>query len=620
MPEPSNAGATPVGAQARERRLESWKEIAVYLRREIRTVQRWENTLGLPIHRLQVGKQSSVYAYPSELDKWYHEREPHDIKDDDEVEPLSATAGNPNLPSVPSAPPIDSVEIRPHSKVPFFKKKFTWLAAIALLVIVGILSLSVFWVPSVSIQPRGGVSADTKIRLFVRPFQNIAGDPGQSEFTEGLTDEINSQLGKLDPQRLGVIAPTSSKQFASRPIGDLESLLKVQYVLEGKVRRANDKVSIDVFLISAKDQTQVFADSFTENLTDVLKAQDEVAATVARKILLNLPASKPTVFAASVDPEGYAFYLRGRRSWSVRDLSRSVPAFEGAVARLPNYSLAHSGLAASYAVMGEGPNNAVPSTVSAPKARAEARRALDLDANSAEAHCVLGNLAMSFDFDFPAAERELRQAVSLEPNNATAHQWLGQYFMTQNRIAEAQAETLKALELDPVSAMFTTTREEAYYYARDFDSTIAQANLTLEQSPKFLLGEFWLASAYREKKMYPEALQHFRVASSQAPENPAILMALGHALAVSGDRQGALGVLAQLQGMSHQRYVPSLYMAGIYLGLGDKDNVFVYMNRAVAEHNDRLIYLAVEPLADPLRADPRFQTLLAHIHLDNLKH
>jgi Flp pilus assembly protein TadD len=227
---------------------------------------------------------------------------------------------------------------------------------------------------------------------------------------------------------------------------------------------------------------------------------------------------------------------------------------------------------------------------------------------------------MSFDFDFPTAEREFRQALVLDPNNPTAHQWLGQYLMTQGRLPEAQSETLKALELDPVSPIFTTTRAEAYYYAHDFDATVAQAKLTLEQSPNFLLGEFWLASAYREKKMYPEALQHFRTACSLAPGNPALLMALGHALAISGDRQGAQAILGRLQTMSHQRYVPSLYIAGIYLGLGDNNNAFLYLNRAIAEHNDRLIYLAVEPLADPLRSDPRFEALLARIHLDNLKH
>jgi len=447
----------------------------------------------------------------------------------------------------------------------------------------------------------------------VRPFQTIAGDSSQAEFTEGLTSEMITRLARIDPKRLGVIAPTSSKQLGGKPISDLESLLKLNFVLEGTVWRVNEKVRINVSLVSAKDQTPVWSDSYTENVTDILKVQDEVAEAVAQKLLLSLPSASWS--GASVDPQGYTAYLRGRRYWSMRDLGHSVPAFEEAVSRMPDYALAHSGLAASYALLGEAPNDAVVPTSTAPKARAEALQALTLDPNNAEAHFVLGNLAMSFDYDFPAAERELRQAISIEPNNPTAHQWLGQYFMTQNRLNEAQAETSKALELDPVSPIFTTTRAEAFYYAHDFDSTIAQANLTLEQSPQFLLGEFWLASAHREKKMYAEALQHFRVASALAPGNAALLSVLGHAQAVSGDAAGARKVLGQLEALSHQHYVPSLYPAVVNIGLGDRDKVFEYFDRAVDEHDDRLIYLAVEPLADPLRSDPRFERVLRRVHV-----
>ncbi len=603
------------GGPGKERRLESWGEIASYLRREIRTVQRWEKTLTLPIHRLRVGKQSSVYAYPSELDKWYLEREPGDVKDDETAdEPSSSTAQAPNGSAVPGAVPNGDAQ----SEKPFYKRTAVWATALASLAVIGVLiAVIVGWHPSV--QSNNTIPLDAKIRLFVRPFQNIAGDPGQAEFTEGLTNELNTRLGRLDPKRLGVIAPTSSKQLGGKSIAELEPLLKLNYILEGSVRRASNQVRIDVSLISAKEQTPLWSDSYTENLADILKVQDEVAEAVAQKLLLNLPPVSTGASAASVDPEGYNSYLRGRRAWTNRDLARSVPAFEDAVRKLPQYVPAHSGLAVSYAVMAEAPNDVVPPSISAPKAKAEARRALELDPTNAEAHYVLGNLAMSFDFDFPTAEREFREAIVLEPNNPTAHQWLAQYLMTQNRLAEAQSETLKALELDPVSPIFTTARAETFYYAHDFDSTIAQAKLTLEQFPNFLYAELWLASAYREKKMYGEALQHFRAARDLAPDNAALLSVLGHALAVSGDRQGALNVLTQLQGMSRQHYVPSLYLAGIYLGLGDNNNTFASMNRAINEHNDRLIYLAVEPMADPIRSDPRFQTLLARIHLNEPK-
>jgi TolB-like protein len=617
--------------QPSERRLESWGEIAAYLRREIRTVQRWERNLGLPVHRLRVGKLASVFAYPSELDKWFKERE-QSIRNEKEEESganiappqpegkQEVPAPNDVIPSTLAAPvvtapaanggPTDEVHQEPVPPIPVLLK-ILWIALAIFVVSAGFLLFRY----TATVQLRSAVSPDQKLRLLVRPFQVIA---GEKEFSEGLTSELITRLGRIDPPHLGVIAPTSSQQLGNRPIAELASRLKLDYLVEGSVWQVNEKVRINVSLISAKDETPLWSDSYTENMTDILKVQDQVAEAVAQKLSLSLPPAADTS-PAGVDPEGYNSYLRGRRFWSVRDLVHSVAAFEDAVAKLPNYAPAHSGLAAAYAVMAQAPNDLVPSGISAPKARAEAKRALALDPRSAEGHYVLGNLAMSFDFDFPGAERELREAIRLEPNNPTAHQWLGQYFMTQNRFLEARSETQKALDLDPVSPIFTTTQAEVFYYQRDFDSTISQANLTLEQFPRFLLGEFWLASAYREKKMYPLALKYFRAASSLAPGSPALLTVVGHASAVSGDAVAARATLTELDTLSHQRYVPALYQAVVYMGLGDRDNAFHYLDAAVAEHDDRLIYLAVEPLADPLRTDARFPKLLQRIHLDSVK-
>jgi len=607
-------------SEPHDRRLESWGEIAAYLRREIRTVQRWERKNGLPVHRLRVGKNASVFAFASELDKWFKEREEflRDDKDDDSDSSIAITSpaiSNENVGPEPAAP---EVVVIPEPLIPQPRTKpkprtTQWFIATAALLVIALVVTRF----AMTGQPSVPVVSTQKLRLFVRPLQPISADPAQAEFTDGLTSEIITRLGHISPARLGVIAPTSSKQLEGKPISELESLLKLNYVLEGKLWRANEKVRIDLSLVSAKDQTQLWSDSYTENVTDILKVQDEVADAVAQKLLLTLPradADSP----AKVDPEGYNSYLRGRRFWFTRDLANCLPAFEAAAAKLPNYARAHSALAASYALLGEAPNDALPQIQSAAKSKAEARRALELDPQNAEAHFVLGNLAMYFDFDFPTAERELRQAITLDPNSPTAHQWLGQYLATQNRLPEAQNETLIALELDPVSPIFTTARADAFYYARDFDSAIKQATLTLEQSPNFVLAEFWLGSGYRAKNMYPQALEHFRKASSLAPGNPALLMALGHCLALSGDRNGAQQVLSQLQTLSAKRHVPSIYLAGVYVGLGDKDKAFHYLDLAVTEHDDRLIYLAVEPLADPLRSDARFEKLLARVHLDHV--
>lgn len=596
-----------------EQRIESWGEIAAYLRREIRTVQRWERNLGLPVHRLTVGKTSSVYAFRSELDRWYREREPRLLNDEPE----------------PPGQGVDEQDDSSGAEPDNSKRKYWWIGGIAFAALAAI-GLAV-WLWSTPNPPRitrvpetkspetkiadAAPAPLTKVRLFVRPFDSQADDASDKQFTDGLTEEINTQLGRLDPDRLGVIAPTSSRLLSAKSISDLETLLRVQFVLEGSVRRAGKQVRIDLQLISVKDQTPVWAESYTDNLRDILKVQDKVAGAVSQTILAKLPPPAASAPPPAIDPEGYQQYLQGRRYWAVRDIPRSVAAYQQAVAKMPGYVLGHSGLASAYLLLGQAPNDGVPAAESVPKARAEAQRALQLDSRNAEAHDVLAFIAMSYDWDFPTAEREFREAIRLEPNNPTAHQWWGQYLMARNRLAEAQAETSKALDLDPVSPIFTTARAEAYYYARDYDSTIAHSKLTLEQTPNFLLAEFWLASAYREKKMYPEAIQHFQIACQIAPDNPALLMSYGHALAVSGDKTGAERVLQQLNDLSRRRYTPAIYFAGIYTGMGDKDRAFVALEKAMLERDDRLIFLAVDPIADPLRSDARFHSVLARLGL-----
>jgi len=577
---------------ANEPRLESWGEIAAHLRRDVRTVQRWERSYGLPVRRLQVGKLATVYAYQSELDRWFLERQP---KPENEDSPPDASPGE--------------------SEVSITKNLFGsrglqkgLLFALVLLVVGG----TYFFLHK---RQHLVGRAPEKTRLFVRPFTDHSGDSSPNDFAEGLTDEINTQLGRLDPDHLGVIAPFSAKLLSGQSIPDLVNLLGIQYVLEGSVRRAGARVRIDVNLVSAGDQTPLWADSYTGDLSDILKVQDEVSAAVAEKILTRLPRPAAPALANSVDFEGYQAYLLGRRFWAIRDLPHSIEAYQKAVQKLPNYLLAHSGLAAAYAISGEAPNDVVPATVSAPKAREEARRALAIDPKSAEAHYVLANLAMSYDWDLSTAEREFSEALRLEPNNPTAHQWLGQFWMVRNHIPEAQAETGKALDLDPVSPIFTTARAEAYYYAHDFDSTVSHAKLTLDQTPNFVLAEFWLGSAYREKKMYPESLEHFQKACKLATDNPALLMAYGHSLASSGDIPGARKVLNDLTALSRKRFVPAIYFAGLYTALADKDSAFKWLDKAVAEHDDRLIYLGVDPIADPLRSDPRFRAVMNRLHL-----
>jgi len=606
----SGSGTT---ARPNERRLESWGEIASYLRREIRTVQRWERNLGLPIHRLSVGKNSSVFAYPSELDKWYKERETRLEKEDPVVDVLSAPQTFPstsvleerrNGQIAQSGAPARNPEV-------LVKSKRRLITGAVVIFVIGLLTAKYGGRFREAIFPP---KVSAPVRLLVRSFKASIGEQGTDIDAEGFTDELISKLSKTDA-RLIVIAPTSAEQLREKTLAELRSAYRVQYVLDGHLQRVGSQIHLLLFLISTADGAYVWTGSLDGDTPNILKVENQVAVEVGSKILGTLTAPNLPSVPGQIDPAGYRAYLQGRKSWAARDIGHSVQEYEQAAALLANYSMAHSGLASAYALLGQAPNDGMPATVSAPRAVAEARRALSLNPNNAEAHDVLGNIAMHYDWDFPTAERELKEAIRLEPNNPTAHQWMGQYYMVTDRIADAQAETDIALNIDPVSPIYTVARAEAFYYAHDYDATIATCNTILEQAPRFVLAEFWLGAAYREKHMYQESLQHFRNAMNLTPDNPALLMAYGHALAVSGDASGAHGVLTQLRALSQHRYVPAIYMAGIYTGLGDKDSAFHWLDKAVKEHNDRLIYLKVDPIADPLRSDARFQSLMAQVQV-----
>jgi TolB-like protein/Flp pilus assembly protein TadD len=604
-----------------EPRLESWGEIAAYLRREIRTVQRWERYQGLPVRRLLIGKLGSVYAYRSELDKWYRERQPQPENGEEDTE----KAGNGEVAAhVTVSTEVDKQKSQGQvdgSDLPPPRPRITRLhitITLLTLLIVAAVTPAVYFFRREHSPVR---SASGKIRLVVLPFANLSGDSQQDYFSAGLTDEMITQLGRLDPERLGVIAAETSKASASKPIAELGRTLDVQYALEGSVRRGGNDVRINVQLIQVSDQTHIWANSYTGDLRDILRVQDEVAAAVASQIRVALPVGALGVNGAkgtarTINPEAYDEYLRGRFFWTNRgDLRKSIDAYQKAIQKDPNYALAYAGLASAYALLGQVPYDDMLPADAKPKAREAAERALQLDPQVGEAHSVLANVSYSYDWDFDAAEREFQRALALGQNDPTAHLWFSHYCIVRNRLQQAHEENSRTLALDPVSPLFNTVRAEIYYNARQYDEAIAQGRRIIDQYPTYWLAYIWLGSAYREKKMYKDSLEQFAQASKLSGNHPAITALYGHALALSGDTAGARRALADLRNLSKTRYVSALYFAGIYTGLGEKGTALDWLDKAYKERNDRLVYLNVDPMADPLRSEPRFQDLMKRLHL-----
>ena len=606
-----------------EPRLESWGEIASYLRREIRTVQRWEKYQGLPVRRLQIGKLGSVYAFRSELDKWYRERQPaaESGEENGEHAENSEIAAHVTI-SADTNQDQAHIEAPSGSELPPQPRRFTRLhitITLLALLVLAVVTPAFYFLHSGRSPVR---SASGKIRMVVLPFANLSGDSQQDYFSAGLTDEMITQLGRMDPDHLGVIAAETSKASASKPIAELGRTLDVQYALEGSVRRGGNEVRINVQLIQVSDQTHIWANSYTGDLRNILNVQDEVAAAVASQIRVALPVGAigaldwKTKPARAVNPEAYDAYLRGRLYWTNRgDLHKGIAAYQQAIAKDPNYALAYAGLARAYALLGQVPYDDMPPADAKPKARQAAEHALQLDPQLGEAHSVLANVAFNFDWDFVAAEREFQRAFALNPNDATAHLWFSHYNMMRNHLPLALQENSRTLDLDPVSPLFNTVRAEIYYNSRQYDLAVDQATRTIEQYPTYWLTYIWLGSAYREKKMYPEALQQFSEARKLSSDHPAIMALYGHTLALAGDRSGARKTLADLHLLAQSRYVSSLYFAAIYTGLGEKSTALDWLDKAYKERNDRLLYLNVDPMADPLRSEPRFQKLMKRLNL-----
>src|SRR2546427_12864589 len=620
IPDIPASGATPGprGPTSLGKKLDSWGEIASDLGREVRTVQRWERTEGLPVHRHEHKKKSTVYAFAGELDEWIRKRQPKDDPAADDAfayeQELSGTDSPIDIVEPPAGSPAP-VPTADSVKTPAAGKRV--IVAIFTLAILSALSLGVYRWLQPTISPVG------KVRIAVLPFTYVSGDSKPDYITAGLTDVIRTKLSQLDPPHLGVIAATSSKIVSSRPITEIGRTLNVKYVLEGGVQRAGDQVRIDVQLIQVSDETHLWADSFTRELSDVLQVESDVSAAIARQILATLPLPpqpaptlRPgTVHAATPEiAESRHAYHQGKFALGSRfDLRSSIAFFQEAIRKDPPYAEAYAGLAGATAILGQVPNDGMPPGEAKPRAREAAQRALQLNPRLAEAHAVLGNVAMSYDWDLATAEKELRRAIELDPNDPTPHEWYCHLLIVQGHNSEALAEAHHALDLDPVNPLFHDVVAETYYFGRSYDAAIDEALQVVKLHPGDLSAQFWLGSAYREKKMYPQAIETFQHARQLSGDNPFMVMAFGHAQALAGNAREARAALQKLQQLASTRFVPNLYAAAIHVGLGETDEAFRLLDLAYQEKVDRLVYLNVDPMADPLRSDPRFAQLMAKV-------
>ena len=450
--------------------------------------------------------------------------------------------------------------------------------------------------------------------LAVRPFKNLSGDPGQDFIADGMTEEMISHLGQLHPDEMGVIL--LSPAYATQGLDRIGREVRANYLLEGGVRRSGQKIAITAHLIQASDQTQVWGESYERDLEDLLRVQAEVALAIAGGVLNKLPHIQSQ--ARQVNADAYLAYLEGRYFWSKRtesSFAKAITLFQRSIEIDPTYAPPYAGLADCYELLGSAPYSTLKPSEAFPKAEAAARKALELDSTLAEAHVSLGYSQMVYEWNYPEARKEFETALQLRPSYATGHQFYGYYLTAMGQPDAAITERKKALELDPISPLLHSALGEAYYHARRFDVTIAQNRQALELDPSYAIALVNIGRAYERMGMHQQARDAFQKILSFVPEDPAILALLGHEYAVSGDKANANKILQKLTEISHKKYVPAVYFAVMYIGLNDKNHAFQWLDKAYEERCEYLVYLGSEPLADPLRDDPRFAKLLARLGL-----
>jgi TolB-like protein len=462
--------------------------------------------------------------------------------------------------------------------------------------------------------------AAPKVTLAVLPFVDLSGNARYGYFSDGLTDEMITQLGRLNPERLGVIGRTSAMQYrsTSKSLQRIGRELGVTYLLEGSVRRGGSHVRISARLIQASDQTHRWTGSYERELRDVLALQSDVARAIARQIEIKLaPRERERLAAAAtVDPRSYEDYLKGRYLWNVRTqeaLQKSIRCFERAIRNEPRHAAAYAGLADSYLTLQDA--DLIPPRRAIRTAKQAAAKALEIDETLAEAHVSLAH-AHFHELDWAAAGREFGRGIELNPSYSTAHFYYANYLLSVGRSAEAIEEARSARALDPVSLAAQANVAMILCLAGQPDQAIEQSLAALETDANYAPAHEDLGRAYGLKHMHHRAIAAFRRAVGISKRrSPRYLASLAHAYAVAGKRKDALGLLGELDRLAETRYVSSYAFALTFVGLGDNENAFTWLARARRECSSAVPFIGVEPRLAPLHSDPRFRQLLVRVGL-----
>jgi tetratricopeptide (TPR) repeat protein len=400
-------------------------------------------------------------------------------------------------------------------------------------------------------------------------------------------------------------------------------------VLEGKVRRGGNRVRITAQLTQLKDQTQVWAETYERDLSDVLSVQADIAQAIARQINLALNLSESARLSglqkgqSRVQPAAYDAYLKGRynlHQMTPSAISRSIEDFERAIQADEKYAPAYAGLASAYALLAIAPFDLLAPHEAMPKAEKAARKALELDSSFAEAHTALALVNHHYHWKWKEAEAGYERAIELNPDHADTHLWYSWMLLALGRRDAAFDEIEQTMsivqETDPHRLVTVhTTRAAAYYFGREYQRAVEECEKAEQLDPEYFMLHFIAGRAYMRLNDHAKAIAHLKQARTETGEMPLMDAALGLAYAVSGEMAETLKLAEAFQSAAKKRYIPPTYLGMLFAGLGDKDKAMAWLEKAFEERADGLTWLNVEPMLDEVRSDPRFAKLIRRIGL-----
>jgi TolB-like protein/predicted Ser/Thr protein kinase len=454
--------------------------------------------------------------------------------------------------------------------------------------------------------------------LAVLPFVNASADPNAEYLSEGITESLINNLSHLHD--LKVMSWSSVSRYRRQEVDPQKagSELGVRAVLMGRIAQRGENLSITVELVDASDNRHLWGEQYDRNLSGILGVQADISEAISRKLRPGLTGEEKTRVARSSteNADAYELYLKGQYYWNRRTaqtLQRAAGYFQQAVEKDPGFALAWAGLADCYALYSfydaGAPKDAVP------RAKEAATIALRIDDEIALAHVALAWVKLDYDWDWPGAEKEYKRALELSPNDGTVHQRYGASLLAFGRLDEYLAETKHARELEPTSLIINSLVGRALYYSRQYDQAINDLRRTLDMDPNFVSALWYIGWAYEQKSMYTEAIAALQNAARISGGDPVILGSLGHAYAASGRRSEALRTLAGLKELAKQRYVAPFDVAVVYVGLGDKDQTFEWLQKSLEDHSHWVIWLKCDPRFDSIRSDPRYGEVMRRMGL-----